>query len=146
MPAPPLVEWPDLPAFKVWLGEQNLQTTDADVRAEVAFTAAWQAVWDELNPGLLAEAAYPYEEVVWSDPPTFDENGEQEYTTVVVEAPDETCRASTRQAIFIQAGRLFTRRDSLTGIFAFAEYGVRLSKLDPDVHALIRGDRGGAEP
>lgn len=43
------------------------------------------------------------------------------------------------QAALIQAGRLFKRKDSPEGILGNAEWGVvRLSRIDPDVQALVQ--------
>lgn len=43
------------------------------------------------------------------------------------------------QATLIQAARLFRRKDSPEGVTGSAEWGVvRLSRIDPDVHALIK--------
>lgn len=43
------------------------------------------------------------------------------------------------QATIIQASRLFKRKDSPEGVTGSAEWGVvRLSRVDPDVHALVQ--------
>lgn len=146
MPGPALVPWPSLEEFQTWLGDDNMGTPDAAARSSVAFYASWSTIFDKLNEDLLPESAYPTTIVTPSDPPTFDADGQQDYTVEVIEVPDETCTYAVVQAIFIQAGRLFIRRDSLNGVVAFAEYGVRLARLDPDVEALIRDLVGGAEP
>ncbi|MEU3563518.1 head-tail connector protein [Kitasatospora sp. NPDC006786] len=47
--------------------------------------------------------------------------------------------AEVRQACLIQANRLFRRKDSPDGVAGSAEWGVmRLSRVDPDVQALIQ--------
>jgi hypothetical protein len=146
MPGPPLVLWPPLEDFEAWLGPDNMTTPDAEARASVAFYAAWHTIYEKLNPDLLPESAYPTTIIHPSDPPEFDSNGQQTYTVEAVAVPDETCTPAVVAAIFLQAGRYFIRRDSLNGVLAFAEYGVRLAKLDPDVEAMIADLVGGAEP
>lgn len=123
MPALPYVAWPDLASFRLWLGATLTAAENGTVRSDVAFGAAYEAVWERLDQSLLPENTYL---------PRRNEDGTLE------DPPTASCPNAIRQAIMIQAGRLFTRRDSLTGVLSFSEYGVRLSELDPDVKTLIR--------
>lgn len=125
------VTWPTVVEFRAWLGASYQATAEGPQRSEVAFSAAYNAVWNKLDETLLPENTYR---------PTVDEDG------TVLEVPSTTCPPEVRGAILLQAGRLFTRRDSLTGVLSFAEYGVRLSKLDPDVELQIHEWKGGAMP
>lgn len=55
--------------------------------------------------------------------------------------------AATELAVKMQSARWWARRDSPQGVAGFGvDYAVRVSRVDPDVEALIRPWVAGAEP
>lgn len=110
---PTAVDWPVEADFTAWLGSTYTEAPDAAARATEAFAAALGLIQVSLDEDML--------EVTVPGPPT-------EYA----------CYGPIRQAILIYAGRLFSRKDSLTGALSFGGDAVmQLRRNDPDVYQLI---------
>lgn len=47
------------------------------------------------------------------------------------------CPAEIRTAILIEAARIHTRTQNVTGVISFGEYALRVNRFDPDVERLL---------
>ena len=109
---PVAVDWPVEADFVAWLGSTYTEAPDASVRVTEAFAAALGAVQVSIDEDMLGVAS--------SDPTVYK------------------CYAPIRQAVLIYAGRLFTRKDNLTGALSFGGDAVlQMRRSDPDVYSLI---------
>ena len=109
---PAAVEWPVEADFIAWLGSTYSEAPDAATRATEAFSAADGFIRVNLDEDELGIAS--------TEPTVYE------------------CYGPIRQAILIYAGRLFGRKDSLTGALSFGGDSImQLRKNDPDVYSLI---------
>tara|TARA_R110000744_G_scaffold179102_1_gene298090 strand:+ start:621 stop:980 length:360 start_codon:yes stop_codon:yes gene_type:complete len=109
---PAAVAWPVEADFTSWLGSTYTEAPDAALRATEAFLAADGLIrvsLDEDDMGIASTGPIVYE-----------------------------CYGPIRQAILIYAGRLFSRKDTLTGALSFGGDSImQLRRNDPDVYSLI---------
>lgn len=109
---PAAVEWPVEADFISWLGSTYTEAPDAAARVTEAFDAALGLIQVNIDEDTLGIAS--------TEPTVYE------------------CYGPIRQAVLIYAGRLFARKDSLTGALSFGGDSImQLRKTDPDVYALV---------
>jgi hypothetical protein len=59
---------------------------------------------------------------------------------------DDSCPPSIRQAILIEAARIWTRSAAANGVIAVGDMAMRVNRFDPDVSRLIYKYRPYPEP
>lgn len=110
---PATVSWPVEADFTAWLGSTYTEAPDAAVRVTEAFEAALGLIQMSIDEDEVGIAAV--------GPPVV-----------------YNCYGPIRQAVLIYAGRLFTRKDNLTGALSFGGDAVlQMRRTDPDVYSLI---------
>jgi hypothetical protein len=112
----PAGTWPDVDEAEAYIGEvgtDQLDVLENTLNAVIAYIG-WRCN-DELDLIQDTGSAYYYDEIV----------------------PD-----NLREAVLLQTARQFRRRLSPEGVAGFGEFGaVRVTRVDPDIEALITPNR-----
>lgn len=115
----------------------SIKTSSA---ADGTFDTLWLSTDYQLEPlnGIVGGIATPYNSIRAVGDYTFPISGGEATVQVVGTFGFATVPTAIKQATVILASRVFKRNDSPLGIAGYGELGaVRVSKLDPDVEAMI---------
>lgn len=105
-----------------------------------AFDQEWTSVEYQLEPlnGVVGGLPTPYTLIRAIDDLLFPTIGEEALVKVVGTFGYTPVPTAVKQATIMSAGRLYKRYDSPLGVLGFGDLGVvRISRLDPDIAALL---------
>lgn len=115
----------------------SIKTSSA---ADGTYDITWQASDYQLEPlnGLAGGVAMPYDRIRAVGDYYYPTSGGEATVQVVGTFGYSAVPTAIKQATVIYASRIFKRNDSPLGVAGFGDIGViRVSKIDPDIAALI---------
>ena len=118
----------------------TLTTLKSSSAADGTFDITWTASDYQLEPlnGLTGGITIPYTQIRAVGDYTFPIDGGEATVQVVGSFGFATAPTAIKQATVLLASRIFKRNDSPLGVAGFGDLGVvRVSRLDPDVDAMI---------
>lgn len=118
----------------------TLTTLKTSSAADGTFDITWTASDYQLEPlnGLTGGITVPYTQIRAVGDYTFPLEGGEATVQVVGSFGFATAPTAIKQATVLLASRIFKRNDSPLGVAGFGDLGVvRVSRLDPDVDAMI---------
>lgn len=118
----------------------TLTTIKTSSAADGTFDTTWTSTDYQLEPlnGLTGGIEVPYNAIRAVGAYTFPRSGGEATVQVVGTFGFSAVPTAIKQATVILAARVFKRNDSPLGVAGYGELGaVRVSKLDPDVEAMI---------
>ena len=118
----------------------TLTTLKTSSAADGTFDITWTASDYQLEPlnGLTGGITVPYTQIRAVGDYTFPIDGGEATVQVVGSFGFATAPTAIKQATVLLASRIFKRNDSPLGVAGFGDLGVvRVSRLDPDVDAMI---------
>ena len=118
----------------------TLTTLKTSSAADGTFDITWSASDYQLEPlnGLTGGITVPYTQIRAVGDYTFPIEGGEATVQVVGSFGFATAPTAIKQATVLLASRIFKRNDSPLGVAGFGDLGVvRVSRLDPDVDAMI---------
>jgi hypothetical protein len=118
----------------------TLTTLKTSSAADGTFDITWTASDYQLEPlnGLTGGITVPYTQIRAVGDYTFPIEGGEATVQVVGSFGFATAPTAIKQATVLLASRIFKRNDSPLGVAGFGDLGVvRVSRLDPDVDAMI---------
>lgn len=118
----------------------TLTTLKTSSAADGNFDITWDSNDYQLEPlnGLTGGITVPYTQIRAVGDYTFPLNGGEATVQVVGSFGFATTPTAIKQATVLLASRIFKRNDSPLGVAGFGDLGVvRVSRLDPDIDAMI---------
>ena len=118
----------------------TLTTLKTSSAADGNYDITWTATDYQLEPlnGLTGGITVPYTQIRAVGDYTFPLNGGEATVQVVGSFGFATTPTAIKQATVLLASRIFKRNDSPLGVAGFGDLGVvRVSRLDPDIDAMI---------
>lgn len=119
---------------------QSLTTLQTDPDGDGSYTITWGAGDYQLEPlnGFSGGIVQPYTKITVRDNYLFPLEEDEALVKIVGVWGWASVPMPIKQATILMASRLYKRNDSPLGVAGFGEIGVvRVSRLDPDVEALI---------
>lgn len=118
----------------------SLTTLKTSTAADGVFDVTWTATDYQLEPlnGLVGGIATPANRIRAVGDYTWPISGGEATVQVVGTFGFSAVPTAIKQATVILASRIFKRNDSPLGVAGYGELGaIRVSKIDPDVEAMI---------
>lgn len=119
---------------------QTLTTLQTDPDGDGSYTITWGAGDYQLEPlnGFSGGIVQPYTKITVRDTYLFPREEDEALVKITGVWGWASVPMPIKQATILMASRLYKRNDSPLGVAGFGEIGVvRVSRLDPDVEALI---------
>lgn len=119
---------------------QTLTTLQTDPDGDGSYTITWGAGDYQLEPlnGFSGGIVQPYTKITVRDTYLFPLEEDEALVKITGVWGWASVPMPIKQATILMASRLYKRNDSPLGVAGFGEIGVvRVSRLDPDVEALI---------
>jgi hypothetical protein len=119
---------------------QSLTSLQTDPDGDGTYSITWASGDYQLEPlnGFVSGIVQPYTRITVRDTYLFPLEEDEALVKVTGVWGWASVPMSIKQATILMASRLYKRNDSPLGVAGFGEIGVvRVSRLDPDVEALI---------